>query len=104
MIDEATGVSPIYEFRSVHGECPEVPDDLSLPQFFLDWWHPLRPMRTAGSPWVIDDESGKTLDYEQVRQLMDQTGSLLPVPTSDPLDRSGRGVMVSHRPSGHDGV
>ena len=59
-------VSQIYEFRSVHGECPELPDDLSIPQFFLDSWHPLRPARPVGSPWVIDDESGKTLDYEQV--------------------------------------
>lgn len=62
-----TEVSVIHEFRSVNGECPEIPDDLSIPQFFLDSWHPLRPARPAGSPWVIDDESGKTLDYEQVR-------------------------------------
>ncbi|KAF9646962.1 amp dependent CoA ligase [Thelephora ganbajun] len=60
-------VSVIYEFRSIHGECPEIPDDLSIPQFFLDSWHPLRPTRPVGSPWVIDDESGNTLDYEQIR-------------------------------------
>jgi hypothetical protein len=68
MFSEAvTAVSVKHEFRSVHGECPEIPDDLSIPQFFLDSWHPLRPTRPVGSPWVIDDESGKTLDYEQVR-------------------------------------
>ena len=63
---QMTPASAIHEFRSVHGECPEIPDDLSIPQFFLDTWHPLRPRRPVGSPWVIDDESGKVLDYEQV--------------------------------------
>ena len=76
----------IHEFRSVHGECPEVPDGLSIPQFFLDSWHPLRPTRPAGSPWVIDDESGKTLDYEQVRlALVDPLDHLLTPLPSDPI-------------------
>lgn len=64
---ETKTVPEIHEFHSVHGDCPEVPDDLSIPQFFLDSWHSLRPMRPVGSPWFIDDESGKTLDYEQIR-------------------------------------
>ena len=77
MTGVATPVSVIYEFRSVHGECPEIPDDLSIPQFFLDSWHPLRPRRPVGSPWIIDDESGNRLDYEQVSQLLYWLDSLL---------------------------
>lgn len=61
-----TPVSAIYEFHSTQGKCPDIPDDLSIPQFMMDSWHPLRPKRPVGSPWVIDDESGNTLDHEQV--------------------------------------
>ena len=88
----AIPVSPIHEFRSVHGECPDIPDDLSIPQFFLDSWHPLRPRRPAGSPWVIDDESGNGLDYEQVSK-----SPPYPTPSSrTSFLRSDRGVMVLH--------
>ena len=75
MTGSATPVPAIHEFRSVHGECPEIPDDSSIPQFLLDSWHPLRPRRPIGAPWVIDDESGNTLDYEQVSQVLYQSDS-----------------------------
>ena len=101
---ESSTVPAIHEFRSVHGDCPEVPDNLSLPQFFLDFWHPLRPIRPTGSPWFIDDEGGRTLDYEQVRRTLPVYPAL---PSSHPLispRRSGRRVTVSHRASGRGGI
>jgi len=81
-----TPVSTIHEFRSVHGECPDIPDDLSIPQFFLDSWHSLRPKRPVGSPWVIDDESGNSLDYEQVSLVESQHTLAPPVDHSPPVD------------------
>ena len=93
--------SEIHEFSSVHGECPEIPDDLTLPQFLLDKSHPLRPTRPAGSPWVIDDESGKTLDYEQVRACVIADS---PSYRTHPSLRSDRGVTHLRKLSGRNGV
>lgn len=43
-----------------------VPDDLTIPQFFLDHHHPLRLVRPQGAPWLIDDASGRPVAYEEV--------------------------------------
>ncbi|KZS98390.1 phenylacetyl-CoA ligase [Sistotremastrum niveocremeum HHB9708] len=43
------------------------PDDLTIPQFMLDSFHPARPVREDHSPWLIDDQSGKSYHYEQIR-------------------------------------
>ncbi|KAG8960122.1 hypothetical protein FRC05_007047 [Tulasnella sp. 425] len=46
------------------------PDDLTLPQFMLDSQHPLRQTRTGDknkAPWLIEDETGKTYSFEEVR-------------------------------------
>ena len=45
---------------------PEVPDDLTVAQFILDYHHHLRPIRPQGASWLIDDISGRTADYEEV--------------------------------------
>ena len=45
--------------------CPPLappPDDLTLPQFFLDSHNPLRQIREGSynaAPWLIEDETGK---------------------------------------------
>ncbi|KAG8214730.1 hypothetical protein J3R82DRAFT_9818 [Butyriboletus roseoflavus] len=44
-----------------------VPDDLTIPQFFLDSHHPLRPTRKAGVPWLIEDATGRHIGLEEVR-------------------------------------
>lgn len=44
-----------------------VPDDLSIPQFFLDSHHPLRPVRKSGIPWLVEDATGRHIDFEEVR-------------------------------------
>jgi len=43
-----------------------IPDDLTIPQFFLDSQHPRRPLRT-GAPWFIEDETGRHIGFEEVR-------------------------------------
>jgi len=43
-----------------------VPDDLTIPQFFLDFHHPRRPLRTD-APWLIEDETGRHIGFEEVR-------------------------------------
>ncbi|KAJ1299507.1 hypothetical protein OPQ81_006105 [Rhizoctonia solani] len=49
-------------------EGPEYPrDDLTIPQFMLDSTHPLRPVRDANSPWLIEDETGRGIGFEEVR-------------------------------------
>lgn len=54
------------EISSPAGPAPFIPDNLTLPQFFLDSLHPLRPTRTAGQPWLIDDQTGKEVGFEEV--------------------------------------
>lgn len=55
------------EFHSLHGPCPFIPDNFTIPQFFLDEHHPLRPLRKTGDPWLIEDATGRTVGYEEVR-------------------------------------
>ncbi|QRV97648.1 AMP binding enzyme [Ceratobasidium sp. AG-Ba] len=43
------------------------PTDISIAQFMLDSAHPLRPIRDANSPWLIEDETGRGIGYEEVR-------------------------------------
>lgn len=43
-----------------------IPDNLTLPQFFLDSHHPRRPVR-ADTPWLIEDETGRHIGLEEIR-------------------------------------
>ena len=45
---------------------PPIPDDLTIPQFFLDYQHPLRPVRKDLTPWLIEDATGRKIGYEEV--------------------------------------
>ncbi|PBK74932.1 acetyl-CoA synthetase-like protein [Armillaria solidipes] len=45
---------------------PAVPDNLSIPQFFLDGHHHVaRPIEKGGTPWLIEDISGQTMCLEE---------------------------------------
>ncbi|KAH7926478.1 acetyl-CoA synthetase-like protein [Leucogyrophana mollusca] len=44
-----------------------VPDDLTIPQFFLDHHHPSRPVRKDGVPWLIEDGTGRKIGFEEIR-------------------------------------
>ncbi|KAF9236498.1 phenylacetyl-CoA ligase [Melanogaster broomeanus] len=55
------------ELLSPAGALPFIPDDLTLAQFILDSQHPSRPVRKHGTPWIIEDHTGKTVGYEEIR-------------------------------------
>ncbi|KAJ6504373.1 phenylacetyl-CoA ligase [Mycena vulgaris] len=59
----------MQEFRSPTPSTPlpHIPDDLTLPQFFLDFTHPARPVRPAGVPWLIEDHTGRAITFEELR-------------------------------------
>lgn len=57
------------DFRCKYGECPPIPDDLTIPQFLLDYYHPERPLRPKACPWLIEDGTGRTIFYEEVGHL-----------------------------------
>lgn len=46
---------------------PFIPDNLSIPQFFLDSQHSTRPLREEGIPWLINDVTGRKIGFEEVR-------------------------------------
>ena len=53
--------------------CPYIPDDLTVAQFTLDSHHTGKPQRPYGSPWFIEDASGRRIGYEEVRSLISQS-------------------------------
>ncbi|KAI0040813.1 amp dependent CoA ligase [Auriscalpium vulgare] len=55
------------EFVSLSGPLPHVPDDVTLVQFILDATHPSRPLRHPDSPWLIEDATGRTVSFEEIR-------------------------------------
>ncbi|KAG9315598.1 hypothetical protein JVU11DRAFT_3236 [Chiua virens] len=55
------------ELDSPAGVLPHIPDNLTLAQFILDSQHPLRPIRGHGIPWFIEDHTGRTVGYEEIR-------------------------------------
>lgn len=46
---------------------PYIPDDLTLPQFMLDYQHLARPVRKDGIPWLIEDSTGRRIGFEEVK-------------------------------------
>ena len=58
---------------------PRIPDDLTIPQFFLDVHHAPRPTPKGLVPWFIEDATGRQIDYEEVSTV---PGRLTPVATA----------------------
>ncbi|KAG6890746.1 hypothetical protein C0992_013129 [Termitomyces sp. T32_za158] len=54
------------EFHSLSGELPPIPDNLTIPQFFFSDNNLLRPVRPHAVPWLIDDETGLTVDRAEL--------------------------------------
>ncbi|EJD03679.1 acetyl-CoA synthetase-like protein [Fomitiporia mediterranea MF3/22] len=54
------------EFRSAVS-CPPIPDDLTAAQFILDSNHPNRPIRRGNVPWLIEDSTGRKVEFEEIR-------------------------------------
>ncbi|KAJ7040366.1 amp dependent CoA ligase [Mycena alexandri] len=57
------------EFHPPHGASPlpNIPDDLSIPQFFLDFNHPARPVRPHGVPWLVEDHTARPIAFDELR-------------------------------------
>ncbi|KAF8893747.1 hypothetical protein CPB85DRAFT_1330505 [Mucidula mucida] len=49
------------------GRLPWIPDNMTTPQFILDFHHPIRPQRPNGVPWLVADKSGKRMDLEEIQ-------------------------------------
>jgi hypothetical protein len=45
---------------------PNIPDNLTVPQFFFDSDHALRATRPHGVPFFIDDATGRAVDSREV--------------------------------------
>ena len=54
-------------FHSIAGPLPQIPDDLTIPQFILDSHHELRQERPKNVPWLIADKSARVLGLDEVR-------------------------------------
>ncbi|KZO92578.1 amp dependent CoA ligase [Calocera viscosa TUFC12733] len=51
----------------------QYPRHLTVPQFVLDEVsHPLRPSRLRGSPWLIDDASGRAYGSQEIRERVER--------------------------------
>lgn len=55
----------MIEFRSPQ-VLPPIPDNLTIPQFFLDTVSPIRPRRPDAAPWLIEDGTGRGLGHSEV--------------------------------------
>ncbi|KAF8586727.1 phenylacetyl-CoA ligase [Ramaria rubella] len=53
------------------------PDDLTIPQFILDNHHPLRPIRKSGSARLVDEPTGKSYGFEEIRTRVQGLASSL---------------------------
>ncbi|KAH9915887.1 amp dependent CoA ligase [Fomitopsis serialis] len=49
------------------GNLAPIPDDLSIVQFMLDHQHSTRPVPPNHRPWYIEDESGRKVEYDEVK-------------------------------------
>ncbi|KAK7064017.1 4-coumarate--CoA ligase-like 1 [Favolaschia claudopus] len=58
------------EFRAVpeSSPLPSIPDDLTIPQFFLDYKHPSQPVRPPSVPWFIEDHTARPVTFDEIRQ------------------------------------
>ncbi|KAI6044839.1 phenylacetyl-CoA ligase [Pisolithus marmoratus] len=48
-------------------DLPPIPDDLTVPQFILDYHHPCRPLRRHDIPWLIDGQTGNKVGLDELR-------------------------------------
>ena len=70
---------------------PPIQDDLTVPQFILDSFHPTRPVRKHNVPWLIDDNTGTNIGFEEVVDFLCPQKACLLITTAS----SGQGLSVS---------
>ncbi|KAL1681237.1 hypothetical protein EV122DRAFT_261400 [Schizophyllum commune] len=67
----ASPTAEVIEFRSAYpSRLPRIPDDLTIPQFFLDHDMPERPKVPHTVPWFVEDRTGKGITYPEVHYLI----------------------------------
>lgn len=54
------------EIPSLQPHCPHIPDDLTLGQLLFDHEHAIRPKEKAGTPWLVEDATGRRIGKEEV--------------------------------------
>lgn len=55
------------EFTSpLSAALPPIPDNQSIPQFFLDLRSPYQPLRPDNVPWLINDYTGQGVGHYEV--------------------------------------
>ena len=54
------------EIRAAELPAGLIPEDLTIPQFFLDTKHPLQPEHKAGTPWLIEEATGRGVGHDEV--------------------------------------
>ncbi|KAF8840771.1 phenylacetyl-CoA ligase [Paxillus ammoniavirescens] len=59
-------MAPAQIFSPVE-DLPRIPDDLTLAQFTLDYQHPCRPVQKTGTPWIIEEHTGRRIGVEELR-------------------------------------
>ena len=57
----------IQEFVSPNGVVPHIPSNMTVAQFFLDYHHPNRPIRHETTPWLIDNDTGRSYCQGEIR-------------------------------------
>lgn len=58
------------EIHSPVGPLPAIPDNLTVPQFIFDFEHSTRPTRDGKVPWLIEDETGRKIDGNEVETIL----------------------------------
>ncbi|EKM79072.1 hypothetical protein AGABI1DRAFT_40522 [Agaricus bisporus var. burnettii JB137-S8] len=56
------------EFQPLKPQLPHIPDDLTIGQFVFDHAHAVRPKEKPGTPWLIEDATGRSIGKEELRE------------------------------------
>ncbi|KIK51401.1 hypothetical protein GYMLUDRAFT_234109 [Collybiopsis luxurians FD-317 M1] len=56
----------MFEFSSLTGAAPPIPDNLSLPQFLLQYKHSIRPNRPHNIPWFVNGINSRKIYEEEI--------------------------------------
>jgi hypothetical protein len=54
------------EIHSPKPVLPYIPDDQTVGQFVFDCVHPVRPEGKEGTPWLVEDATGRSLGKQEV--------------------------------------
>jgi hypothetical protein len=54
------------EIPSRQPHLPHIPDDLTIGQLLFDHEHSIKPKEKPGTPWFIEDATGRSIGKEEV--------------------------------------